>query len=137
MKGYLLIQPPAEFRKYILDKYTEDGTELSYMAKGWLPITHAIKEGAFLKVRADLNNIQVEARFNIQPTVVLRDPDNSYEVQGGVFEGRGTFFKVAREQNPEFNDFFICDSTSRSGRALRWEIGVNQIMDADTVSAES
>lgn len=135
-KGYLFIQTVKDYDKESLQhEYDADpDPTLSYQSQGWLPITHCIKTGEFLKLSAEREGVKVEARVNIANNVKGGN-NGSCEVLGGVFRGEGIFRNVRRETHPEFRDFFVCHSVSpKSGLFLRWQIGVNDFLDADTVS---
>ncbi len=134
VKGYLRIEPPAEYLKNILAAYAESDPR-SYAGKGWLPVTTSIKEGEILKVYAERETIRIDARFNIQQNSQDAD-DARYEIRGGQFSGNGIFLDVSEEQHSDFQHFFVCNSTTSRGVLLRWEVGVNAILDADSIPSD-
>ncbi len=131
IKGYLFIQTVAAYQKPKFDEYDDPVPDLkpSYAARGWHPITHSIKKEEFLKVYAEREGAgRVDVRFNIQTNIP--DGDNgSYQITGGQFAGQGKFVNVATKVNFDFKHFFVCYSTSPNGLFLRWQVGVNEIVD--------
>jgi hypothetical protein len=138
MKSYLFFETQAQ---YIKPSYsTHDGLppdpRLSYLAKGWLPISRAIKDGAFLKLSAEREGVKVEARFNILKNVEHGD-NGLYEIKRGPLVEKGIFRNICHEHNPDFNHFFLCHSDSPvRATMLRWQIGIDEFLDAATVSIE-
>ncbi len=135
MKGYLYVQSMAEFeRERRLVNYDESellAIPSSYEGRGCFPITHAIKRGDFLNLSAELGEVRIEARFNTKVNVPEGD-NGTCEIRGGPFTGIGVFRTIRRVHRPEIKDFFICHSSSGDGKHfLRWQIGVNDFVDAD------
>ena len=105
----------------------------SYEGRGCLPITQAIKHGDFLKVSAEREGIRVEVHFNFNANASSRNK-GTCEIHGGPLAGTGVIVDVKREQVSDFKDFFTCQTSSGDGRHfLRWQIGVNEFVDADRI----
>jgi hypothetical protein len=131
---YLFIQQQSEFLRHEhLEFESVPETRLSYPAKGWYQITHAIKDGEFLKISAERDGIRIEARFNIEKNVPHGD-NGSYQITRGIFAGTGTFLNVNRQKNSDFNQFFVCHSSSPTNPSmLRWQVGLDDFVHVHNV----
>jgi hypothetical protein len=131
---YLFIQMQSEFlRREHLEFDSAPETRASYSTKGWYQISHAIKDGGFLKISAERDGIRIEACFNIEENIPHGD-NGSYEITRGIFAGTGTFLNVSRKENSDFNHFFVCHSSSSTKPSmLRWQVGVDSFIHAQDI----
>ena len=139
MKGWLLIQTYAEYREATHQSHASSpesfillNHQSSTTAKGAFPISHSIKVQDFLKVYAEHDGTKVDAKFNIVNNV--QDGDNgTYQIKGGRFSGAGTFVNIAPKEESDFKMFFLCHSNSPSGLYLRWEVGISELVEAESI----
>ena len=139
MKGWLLIQPYDEYLAATDQTGAERPATFILLTReslspteGVLPLSYAIKSGGFLRVFAEHEDIKIGANFNIKDNV----PDGhngDYEITGGRMESHGVFVNVNPKQDTEFKKFFICHSDTTKGLHLRWEIGLDDIVDDEDI----
>ena len=139
MKGWLLIQPYNEYLAATDQTDAEKpGTfillnrEGLFASEGVLPLSYAIKSGGFLRVFAEHEGTKIGANFDVVNNV----PDGKngdYEIKGGRLESEGTFINVAVKEETEFKKFFICHSNTTKGLHLRWELGLDEIVDDEDI----
>jgi hypothetical protein len=144
MKGWLLVQPYDEYLEATHQRgaakpetFVLLNNQLPPGAEGVYPISYAIKSQQFLKLFAENAETKIGANFNIENNVP--DGDNgAYEITGGRLGGTGTFVNVAaKEEAPDFGKFFICHSNTPNGLHLRWEVGLDEIVDGENLSFTS
>jgi hypothetical protein len=136
MKGWLFIEPQAEYLKTTHQANVKRAETFILLhlqpppiTPGAFPITHSIKDQEFLKIYGEWEGVKINANFNTVNNV--QDGDNgAYEIKGGRFNGTGTFVNVTPKEHADFKMFFLCHSNSPNGLFLRWEVGINEIIDA-------
>jgi|HubBroStandDraft_1064217.scaffolds.fasta_scaffold616879_1 hypothetical protein len=140
MKGWVFIQPYAEY----LEATHQSGAskpetfillnqQSSSIDQGAFPVTYAIKSGNFLRVFAEHEAIKIGANFNIKNNVP-GDNNGTYEIKGGRLDGSGIFINVAAKEETDFGKLFICHSNTPDGLHLRWEVGLDEIVNDENIT---
>jgi hypothetical protein len=144
MKGWLLIQPYAEYLEatgqskaekpetFILLKH-----ESVAAAEGAAPVMFAIKYAIqhpdSMKIFAEQDGTQIGATFNTRNNEPGGN-NGAYEIKGSPWESAGTFVNVAEKKETDFPRFFICHSKAPSGLHLRWEVGLDEVSDGEMIN---
>ena len=145
MKGWLLIQPYAEYLEatnqseaarpetYILLK-REASAAAETTAPVMFAIQFAIQYPDSIKIFAEHEGTQIGATFSTRDNEPGGN-NGTYEIKGSPWESTGIFVNVAPKKETDFPNFFICHSKAPNGLHLRWEVGLDEVSDGEMISA--